>query len=110
LVEHASELARTSHIACGWVLAQRGSKSSVRGGRFRALLRLMGNDARKVAVVREAVRQWRASRPAGPPGLHRRQPRASSSTFSFLASAAETAFSGPLRDFAPTILAVPTET
>src|SRR5260370_32120311 len=31
------------------------------------LLRVMGNDARKLAVVREAVRQWRAARPAGPP-------------------------------------------
>lgn len=31
------------------------------------LLRLLGNDARKLAVVREAVRLWRAARPAGPP-------------------------------------------
>ena len=31
------------------------------------LLRLMGDDARKLAVVRDAVRQWRAARPAGPP-------------------------------------------
>ena len=28
---------------------------------------LLGNDLRKVAVVREAVRQWIANRPAGPP-------------------------------------------
>jgi hypothetical protein len=31
------------------------------------LLRLMGNDPRKLVVVREAVRQWRAARPPGPP-------------------------------------------
>jgi len=31
------------------------------------LLRLLGNDVRKVAVVREAVQQWRAARPPAPP-------------------------------------------
>jgi hypothetical protein len=31
------------------------------------LLRLMSTDARKLAVLREAVRQWRAARPVGPP-------------------------------------------
>jgi hypothetical protein len=31
------------------------------------LLRLLGNDVRKVAVVREALRQWGAARPPAPP-------------------------------------------
>jgi len=31
------------------------------------LLRMLGNDVRKVAAVREAVQQWRAARPAAPP-------------------------------------------
>jgi len=31
------------------------------------LLRLLGNDVRKVAVVRDAVQQWSAARPLGPP-------------------------------------------
>lgn len=33
------------------------------------LLCLMANDARKLTVLREALRQWRAARPAGPPAL-----------------------------------------
>ena len=32
-----------------------------------ALQRRAGNDPRKVALLRECVRQWVANRPAGPP-------------------------------------------
>jgi hypothetical protein len=31
------------------------------------LLRLLGNDARKVVVVREALERWRVARPPAPP-------------------------------------------
>jgi helicase len=42
-------------------------REALTGAEDRTLLPLVGNDPRKVAVVREAVRQWRAARPAAPP-------------------------------------------
>lgn len=42
-------------------------REALTGADDATLLRLLGNDPRKVATVREAVRQWSAARPAGPP-------------------------------------------
>lgn len=42
-------------------------REALTGAEDAILLRLLGNDGRKVAILHEALRKWGAARPAGPP-------------------------------------------
>jgi helicase len=52
------------HRLCEARLTER---EALTGADDATLLRLLGNDARRVAAVREALQQWRAARPVAPP-------------------------------------------
>jgi len=42
-------------------------REALPGAEDRTLLPLLGNDAGKVAALRDAVERWRAARPVAPP-------------------------------------------
>jgi helicase len=43
------------------------TRETLAGAEDRVLLPLLGNDARKISILREALERWRTARPLGPP-------------------------------------------
>ena len=43
------------------------TRETLAGAEDRVLLPLLGNDARKISILREALERWRTARPPGPP-------------------------------------------